>query len=85
MNRRKQYKDQDKARETIRKQNLKYYGRTTNAINSRQRWTVRELDIVMEHSMTDREISALIGRSVKAIQLLRCRENKKRKKVDENA
>lgn len=51
----------------------KYYRKTAFAANSRQRWTLKEIEMVLEHRVSDSELAAEIGRSVQAIQLVRHR------------
>ena len=77
MNRKSDYKNIDRWRETARKQKKKYYGRTTDSENKGQRWTTKEIEIVLAHEITDTEISKKINRSVQAIQIARCRYAKK--------
>lgn len=76
MNRRHKYRDKEKARITCNRQRQRYYGQSRNAPNKGRRWTEEEIKIIMEHSMTDREIAELIGRSVEAIQVKRCKWGK---------
>lgn len=76
MNHRHRYKDPDKARLMCNKTRKKNYQQTANAPNGKRIWTVRDIDIVMAHEKTDREISKQIGRSVQAIQIMRARINK---------
>lgn len=71
MLRKKFYKDMDRFRRTANAQRKRYYARTANAKNGHQRWTEKEIEIVMAHEKPDREISAEIGRSVQAIQVMR--------------
>lgn len=78
MNRKNEYKDVEKWRRTCHRQRLKYYRKTAYAKNSNKRWTDDEIEIVMKREMSDDIISKKIGRSVEAIQLKRCKENKKR-------
>ena len=66
MNRRHSYKNKDLARETIRKQKKRYYSKT--AIYGWQKWTVEQDKMVLEHKMTDTELSSIIHHSVQAIQ-----------------
>lgn len=49
----------------------RYYRAT--AIYERRGWTDREKDIVMESTVTDRELSARLKRSIKSIQHMRAR------------
>ena len=62
--------------EARHRQKKRYYSRTAFAENGWNRWTENEIDIVMKHEIPDREISKLLGRSVTAIQLMRCKEKK---------
>ena len=78
MNRKGDYKNIEKWRETCHKQRLKYYRKTAHAENKNKRWTAEEIEIVMNHEVSDHKISKIIGRSVEAIQLKRCKENKKK-------
>ena len=78
MNNKKNYKDLDKWRASCYRYRLKYYRRTQLAKNRNSPWTQKEVEIVMLHEIPDRVISEMIGRSVQAIQTLRCKENKKR-------
>lgn len=77
MLRKKFYKDMDKFRRTRNAQKHRYYGKTQNAANRCMSWTENELDAIMRKEKTDMEISAEIGRSVKAIQVMRCKMKKK--------
>lgn len=51
--------------------NLRYYRKTQGARNSNTRWTKEEIEMILEHSITDNELSELLGRSVRAIQVKR--------------
>jgi hypothetical protein len=73
MNRKKFYKDKDKWLKTSNSQKRRYYSRTQCG---RSPWTFRQDMMVLEHSMTDTELSAVIGHSVKAIQERRHRLKK---------
>lgn len=42
-----------------------------------RRWTDEEIKIVLDHSVTDREISKMIHRSVRCIQAIRYRKRKR--------
>ena len=77
MLRKKFYKDLNKFRRTRNAQKHRYYGKTQNAANRCMSWTESELDAIMRKEKTDMEISAEIGRSVKAIQVMRCKMKKK--------
>lgn len=73
MIRKDKYKDIDKYRNTRNAQKRRYYSRTQCGRNP---WTFRQDMMVLEHSMTDTELSAVIGHSVKAIQERRHRLKK---------
>lgn len=65
----KKYKDKDKARELRNKERLQYYAKSKeNAVNRGTRYTQYEIDMILNHEITDHEISKIIGRSVQAIQ-----------------
>lgn len=49
----------------------RYYQKTQNAPNSGKRYTDEEIKMIVDHKMTDSQISKTIGRSVGAIQKLR--------------
>lgn len=71
------YRDMEKFKNTIRRQQKRYYDKTKDAKNTGNYWSKRDIKLVMEHKMTDTELSALLGRSVKAIQIKRSREKAK--------
>lgn len=75
MNRKKQYRDLRKHRETCNRQNRRYYGKS--AIYERHSWTSEEDDAVLEHSIPDSELSPKLGHSVRAIQIRRSRLRKR--------
>jgi len=70
----KQYKDKDKARRARNRQRKRNYDQT--AIYEPREWTASEDSLVLEHSMSDRELSKLIKRGTRAIQVRRCRLKK---------
>ena len=76
MLRKKYYADMEKFRRTANAQKRRYYGKTTNAKNRGQPWSVFELERVMMRDVTDTELSAEIGRSVRAIQVMRSKMRK---------
>ncbi len=47
-----------------------------NATNQRNEWTLKEINEILNSPLTDRELSAKLGRSVQTIQLKRykCRK-----------
>lgn len=74
MNRRSDYKDLEKWRKTKRLQQKRYYDKHAKvAINSRERYTEEEIEMILNHEISDVELSKKIGRSVKAIQIKRCK------------
>lgn len=75
------YKDMEKWRATNNKYMKKYYGRTANASNGGNPWTEEEIEIVLKHEKTDTELSKILKRSVRAIQICRSRNKKKWKEV----
>ena len=44
-------------------------------------WTTEQEELILEHKMTDHELSEKIGHSVKAIQIKRCRLKKNFRKI----
>lgn len=73
-NRKRTYKDKNRFRETWRKQKARYRERTGSYAYKRRAWTEEEIDMLFDNSMTDRELSDLIHRSVDAIQTMRSRK-----------
>ena len=71
MLRKSEYKDLEKYKKTKREQEKRYYGKTQDALNSRKYWTSREIKMIMAKNMSDRELSQILGRSMKAIQVKR--------------
>lgn len=64
-------------------QRKRYYRQTAFAKNDGKPWNPTELRMVIEHSVTDKELSAKIGRSVQAIQKQRCISRSKLKPVND--
>lgn len=53
---------------------LKYYNQfNKGAHNKYQRWTIRDINLVMKKKDLDRNMAKQIGRSVRAIQSMRMR------------
>lgn len=67
----KYYKDQEKYRKYRNNYKRRYYGKT--AIYEPHRYTEEEDALVLEHKMTDTDLSNLIGHSVASIQTRRGR------------
>ncbi len=51
--------------------NKKYYGRTAFAENRHERWTPEEIQMVLNHDISDHELAYKLGRSVMSIQCKR--------------
>lgn len=73
-NRRKNYRDMERFRATCKIQNKRYYDKT--AIYDPTRWTLEHDKAVLDHIITDTELSSIIGHSVRAIQIRRSRLKK---------
>jgi hypothetical protein len=67
MNRKEGYADMELHRQTCNRQNRRYYHKTT-FLYDRRKWDEDEDRMILEHSITDSELSAIIQRSVGAIQ-----------------
>ena len=74
-NRQHLYKDKDKARATNKAQKLRYR-RKTQLYSGKPRWTLKEDKLVLDHTISDTELSFMIHRSVQAIQIRRHRLKK---------
>lgn len=72
------YKDMDKFYKHKREKRKEYYGRTKNASNGNKRFTEEEIDLILKHEVSDRELAEKLGRSMKAIQNARANYKKKR-------
>lgn len=70
----KSYRNKDKARITRNRQRQKNYAKT--AIYDKREWCAWEEDLVMAHTISDMDLSALLERSVQSIQLKRWRIKK---------
>ena len=78
-NRKNCYVDMEKYFITTHKQKKRYYAKT--AIYGSRPWTFEEDKMVIEHSITDTELSKIIRHSVNAIQKRRYRLKKIKKEV----
>ena len=58
-------------------QKSRYYAKTSNAANRCSKWTNEEIRLITDADLTDSELSQRLGRSVKAIQVKRCKVNQK--------
>lgn len=71
------YKNEEKYARYRRNCNARYYGKTTDAPNNKLPWSEQDIIRVCRHEITDTELAYDIGRSVRAIQLLRSRLKRK--------
>ena len=71
----KKYKQTHK--EKIYDLKRKYYSKTAYAVNHKYNYTDEEIQMILDHNLTDTEIAKKIGRSVQAIQIKRSRLQKK--------
>lgn len=60
-------------REKRSAQRKRYYNKTSFSEKSHKPWSVEEIEMVLEHSVSDSELSETICRSVQSIQIARCR------------
>lgn len=72
MNRKSAYKDMDKWKAACNRQRQRYYGKTS-FLYERRPWDEYEDRMVIEHNLTDSQLSDLLERSVRAIQVRRSR------------
>ena len=76
MNRKDKYKDMEKHKKACYRQRRRYYEKTSVAENYMKKWTPEECQMVLDHSITDSELAARLGRSVMSIQGKRNRMKK---------
>lgn len=69
----KHFANEDTARKYRNRMRKRNYQQTAYAPNHRQKWSLSEIKMVLEHKIPDRELSAKIGRSVAAIQNTRAK------------
>ncbi len=81
-NRKKAYSDMEKFKRTRNVQRQRYYSKT--AIYGYNQWTSEQDRMVLEHKITDTELSVIIGHSVNAIQNRRWRLKKQKNKEEIN-
>lgn len=77
----KWYTDKEKLRKIRNAQRKRYYDKT--AKYEWRKWTSKEDDEVLEHAITDTELSNKIHRSVRAIQARRYNLKKRMKEENE--
>lgn len=74
MLRKNKYKDMDRYWKTHNAQCKRYYSKS---VCGRSEWSVEQDKLVIQHDITDTELSKLIHHSVKAIQIRRSRLKKR--------
>lgn len=67
----------DKVREYRKKYNKKYYNDLICSENKRKRWTKSDDEMILEKKVCDKELSNILLRGVRAIQIRRSRLKKK--------
>lgn len=72
----KQYKNKKLARQRRNEQRNKNYNKTAYAPNHKKKWSKVEDEYVLDCSMTDFELAQMLKRSVRAIQIRRCKLKK---------
>lgn len=75
-NRKERYVDMKKYRKTRNAQRKRYYKKTANY--EKRSWTEEENKRVLDHNISDTELSSEIKRSVQSIQIQRSRLKKKK-------
>lgn len=75
MNRKENYRDMNKWRDTCRRQNRRYYRKTQaySEISNRRKWTQEEDSEILRRDISDRELALKLKRSMSAIQIRRSR------------
>lgn len=68
------YADEERYQATKQAYYKRYYEKT--ATHCPIPWTAEQDALVLAHNITDRELSKMIGHSMKAIQIRRCRLKK---------
>lgn len=53
----------------------RYYEKTQNSRNKGNKYTLEEIKMILDKNYSDTELSQILGRSVKAIQVKRCKLN----------
>lgn len=70
----KHYKDKDKARAYTYRRNKKYYTKHMYSQDiKKKRWSDFEVKIILDHKFSDVVIAMRLQRSVRAIQVKRCK------------
>lgn len=71
MLRKKGYKDMNRYKVTKRQQQKRWRERTGSFLHGRRRWSDAEIELLLDQSISDRELSEKIERSVDAIYTMR--------------
>lgn len=71
----------EKFREMRERYKSKYRKQTGSGQYESRPWTDYEIDLILEHKMSDRELSKELRRSVSAIQIKRCKLKNKKKYI----
>lgn len=74
---RKTYKDMDKYNDYVNRNRKANYQKGNFSDGTARPYTLDEMELILEHSMSDRELAKLLKRSVQSIQIKRCRLKKK--------
>ena len=74
----------DKFREYREKYKTKYRKETGSGQYDNRPWTEQEVEMILKHELSDRELSKELRRSVQAIQVKRCKLKNKSKKYNQN-
>lgn len=82
--RKEQYRDMNKYYKTRREQVRRWAQRTGSGQYPRRAWTEDENRLVLDHSITDRELGVKLRRSVLSIQVHRAYLKKKQKNQQES-
>lgn len=61
----------------------RYYDKTSYAPNHGNRWSEEEINMVLRHEMRDMELSKILGRSVRAIQIIRNKKGRTKNGTDD--
>ena len=73
---RKQYKDLDKYIAYCNRHRKSNYLKGNFSDGNRKRYTQEEMELILDHSISDRELAKRLKRSVQAIQIKRARLKK---------
>lgn len=57
--------------------NERYYGKKRDGVNSKRHWDQYEKALLFDSSIKDLDLAYRLGRSLRAIHMMRCREKAK--------